>query len=203
MLENFEYSYRLLKVDFRTFETQFSKNGIVWIIERRWFCYLVLISMNLLNKSTTNWLHEVSSMVKSLEIIFNFEIKIWKPRALGIGTMSVSNWVYTIWSKENVFRGKWSFCKIFFCKFLSMKYGQTIFEYLTLPVRFFVRLQNIYLLSVYRVTIFKCIFAGKYLARLQWEMHINVDLFIGGLNILQVLVLEMNYQFQENWGRGS
>ena len=32
---NFEHNYRLLKVDFRTSETQFSKNGIIWIIERR------------------------------------------------------------------------------------------------------------------------------------------------------------------------
>ena len=47
--------------------------------------------MNLLNKSNTNWFQEVQSMVKLLEIIFNFEIKICKPRALAIGTMSISN----------------------------------------------------------------------------------------------------------------
>ena len=62
---------------------------------------------------------------------------------------------------------------------LSMKYDQAIFEYLTLSVRFFVRLQNVYLRSVYRLTIFKGIFAGKYLARLHREMHIDVNLFIG------------------------
>ena len=60
-----------------------------------------------------------------------------------------------------------------------MKFDQTILDYLTLSVRFFVRLQNVYLRSVYRLTIFRGIFAGKYLARLHREMHIDVDLFIG------------------------
>ena len=116
-------------------------------------------------------------MVKSLEIIFNFEIKIWKPRALEIGT--------------NVFCGEGSFCKI-------------VYEIWQNNIRISDASCLIFRPpAVYRVTIFKCIFTGKYLARLHWEMHINVDLFIGGLNILQVLVLEMNDQFQENWGRGS
>ena len=50
---------------------------------------------------------------------------------------------------------------------LLVQFEQNIFEYLTLLVRFFVREENVYLLSVYKLTIFKSIFAGKYLARLQ------------------------------------
>ena len=50
---------------------------------------------------------------------------------------------------------------------LLVQFEQNIFEYLTLLVRFFVRLENVYLLSVYKLKIFKSIFTGKYLARLQ------------------------------------